>query len=142
MVPQQQIQCHRHETILQLSERDITNYEAQIGVLALAPQSKNDSIVPRQVCNCTNDALRATLVYATGTVRLLISVWIECREMRINGAHYLRVQLLCCCQRESKPSRVVKLFFALEKITEWNRHRNENVRTSPMPMQPTSMRAC
>ena len=46
MVPQQQIQCHRHETILQLSERDITNYEAQIGVLALAPQSKNDSIVP------------------------------------------------------------------------------------------------
>ena len=37
-------QRHRNETILQLREKGITNYEAQIGVLALAPQKKYDSI--------------------------------------------------------------------------------------------------
>ena len=109
------IQCHRNETILQLRERGITNYETQKGTLALAPQKKIDSIVTRQFCNCTKEALRATLVDATGTVRLSLSVWSECREMRISGAHYLRVQLLCCCQRESKTSSVAKLFLSLER---------------------------
>ena len=74
-----------------------------------------DSIVTRQFCNCTKEALRATLVDATGTVRLSLSVWSECREMRMSGAHYLRVQLLCCCQRESKTSSVPKLFLSLER---------------------------
>ena len=93
----QRIQCHRNETNLQMRERGITNYEAQIDVLALAPQKKYDSIVTRQFCNCTKEALRATLVDATGTVRLLLSVWSECREMRISGPRYLRAELLCCC---------------------------------------------
>ena len=35
--PPKIIQCHRNKTILQLRERGITNYEAQLGVLALAP---------------------------------------------------------------------------------------------------------
>ena len=104
-------------------------------------KKKNDSIVTRQFCNCTKEALRATLVDATGTVRLSLSVWSECREMRMSGAHYLRVQLLCCCQRESKTNSVAKLFLSLEKITKWNRHRNEKVPTSLMLMQLTSMRA-
>ena len=33
-------QSHRHEKILQLRERGDSNYEAQIDVLALAPQQK------------------------------------------------------------------------------------------------------
>ena len=32
------IQCHRNETILQLCERGIANYQVLIDVLALAPQ--------------------------------------------------------------------------------------------------------
>ena len=68
-----------------------------------------DSIVTRQFCNCTKEASRATLVDAAGRVRLSLSVWSEYREMRISGAHYLRVQLLCCCQRGIKTSSVAKL---------------------------------
>ena len=76
-------------------------------------------IVTRQFfCNCTKEALRATLVDATGTVRLLLSVWSECREMWISGAYYLRLQLLCCCQRENKTSGVAKLFMSLQKKKE------------------------
>ena len=112
LAPQKRKQRHRNETILQLRERGITNYEAQIGVLALAPQKKYDSIVTRQFCNCTKEAIRATLVDATGTVRLLLSVWSECCEMRISGSRYLREQLLCCCQRGSKTSSVAKLFLS------------------------------
>ena len=40
LAPQKQIQYHRNETFLRLRERGIANYEAQIGVLALAPQKK------------------------------------------------------------------------------------------------------
>ena len=65
-------------------------------------EQKYSAIVTRQFNNCAKEALRTTLVDATGTVRLLLSVWSECREMRISGAHDLRVQLLCCCQRETK----------------------------------------
>ena len=89
-------------------------------------------------CNCAKETLRADLVDATGTVRLLLSVWSGCREMRLSGSHYLRVQLLCCCQHESKTRSVAKLFSNLEKVTKWNRHRNENVPTSLMLMQLTS----
>ena len=74
---------------------------------------KYDSIVTRQFCNFTKEALPATAVDATGRVWLLLSVWSECHEMRISGAHYLRVQLLCCCQRENKTSRVAILFLNL-----------------------------
>ena len=63
-----------------MRERGIANYEAQIGVLVLAPQKKYDGIVTRKFCNSTKGALRATLVDATGTVRLLLSVWSECHE--------------------------------------------------------------
>ena len=125
-----------------MRERGIANYEAQIGVLVLAPQKKYDGIVTRKFCNSTKGALRATLVDATGTVRLLLSVWSECREMRISGSRYLRAQLPCCCQSESKTSSVTKLFLSLEKITKWNRHSDDNVPTSLMLMQLTSMRAC
>ena len=110
------IQCHRNETILQLRERGITNYEAQKGILALVPQKKYNSIITSLFCFffaiCTNEALRATLVDATDTVRLLLSVWSECREMRISGSRYLRAELLCCCQRGSKTSSVAKLFLS------------------------------
>ena len=41
------IQCHRNETILQLRERGITNYDAQKIILALAPQKQFDRIIPR-----------------------------------------------------------------------------------------------
>ena len=85
-----------------MRERGITNYEAQIDVLALAPQKKYDSIVTRQFCNCTKGALRATLVDATGTGRLLLSVWSECREMRISGYRYVRAELLCAVNVEAK----------------------------------------
>ena len=98
-----EIQCHPKETFLQMPK---------IGVLALAPQKKYDSIVTRQICNCTKEALPATLVDATGAVRLLLSIWSECRETRISGAHYLRVQLLCCCQRGSKTRSASKLFLS------------------------------
>ena len=73
---------------------------------------KYNAIVTTQFCNYTKEALRATAVDATGTVRLLLSVWSECREMRVSGAHYLRVQLLCCCQRGSKTSSVEKMFLS------------------------------
>ena len=53
-----------------------------------------DSIVTRQFCKCAKEALRATSVHATGTVRLLLSVWSECRKMRVRSAQYLRVKLL------------------------------------------------
>ena len=43
--------------------------------------------------------------------------------MRIGGAHYLRVQLLCCRQRENKTSSVAKLFMSLQKKN--GRHRLE-----------------
>ena len=59
--------------------------------------------------------LRATLVDATGTVRLLLSIWSECREMRISSAHYLGAELRCCCKRGSKTSSVAKLFLARKK---------------------------
>ena len=72
-----------------------------------------NAIVTRQFSNCTKEALRATPVDAIGTVRLLLAVWSECREMWISGAHYLRVQLLCCCQCENKTSSVAKLFLSL-----------------------------
>ena len=83
-------------------------------------------------CNCTKEALRATLVDATGTVRLLLSAWSEYREMRISGSQYLRGELLCCCQRENKTSS--ETVFELgerEKKAKWNRHPNENGPTSP-----------
>ena len=93
------MQCHRNETILQLHERGVTNYEAQNGVLALAQQNKYDSIITKLsfllcfvLCNCTKEASRATLVDATGTVRFLLSVWSECHEMRISGSRYLRAE--------------------------------------------------
>ena len=95
-----------------MRERGITNYEAQIGVLSLAPREKYDSIVTRQFWNCTKEILRATLVDATGTVRLLLSVWSECPEMRISGSLYLRAELLCCRQRGSKTGSVAKLFLS------------------------------
>ena len=63
--------------------------------------------------NGTKEAFRATLVDAAGTVELLLSVWSEGPEMRISCAHYLRVKLLSCCQRENKKSRVAKLFLSL-----------------------------
>ena len=81
---------------------------------------KNNAIVTRQFCNCAKEALRATAVDATGTVRLLLSVWSEYREMRISCAHYLRLQLLCGFQRENKTSSVASL--SLLACTKNERH--------------------
>ena len=49
LAPQKRKQRHRNETILQLRERGITNYETQVGVLALAPQKKYDGIATRHL---------------------------------------------------------------------------------------------
>ena len=126
------IQCHRNETILQLCERGIANYQVLIDVLALAPQEKciyrylvdtwYDIIVTRQFYNCHGRGLPliATLVDAAGSVWLLLSVWSEYREMRISCAHYLRLQLLCCFQRENKTSSVASL--SLLACTKNERH--------------------
>ena len=75
-----------------MRERGIANYEAQIGVLVLAPQKKYDGIVTRKFCNSTKGALRATLVDATGTVRLLPSVRME----RMSRDADKRCSLLAC----------------------------------------------
>ena len=62
------------------------------------------SMVTRQFYKCTKEAERTSLVDSAGTVPFLLSVWSEYREIRISGSRYLRGQLLCCCQHESKTS--------------------------------------
>ena len=46
---------------------------------------KYKCIVTKHFCNCTEEALWATLVDATGTVWLLVPVWSEWSEMRIRA---------------------------------------------------------
>ena len=113
-----------------MRERGITNYEAQIGVLALAPQQKFDSIVTRQSCNYTKEALRATLVDATARYGYSISIERMSRDVD------KRPSLLACGvalllstwkQNEQRSETVFELG---RKLIKWNRHRNENVRTS------------
>ena len=55
-------------------------------------RKKNDSIVKRQFCNCTKEALCSTLVEATGTVRLFLSVRME----RMSPDADKRRSLLAC----------------------------------------------
>ena len=47
-----QKQCHRNQTILQLRAGGITSYEAQKGILALAPQQKYDNIITKHFFFC------------------------------------------------------------------------------------------
>ena len=84
----------------------------------------DDSIVTRQFCNCTKEALPATLVDATGTVWLSLSVRSECREMQISGAHYLACAVaLLLSTRKQNEQRSETVFELVEKKN--GRHRVE-----------------